>query len=72
MVSVDANSLERMEVIPGPGSVIYGSDAGGRSFASQLAKVYGADIPDAAKQLIFCDNLKRLMTPILQAKGIKG
>ncbi len=29
--------------------VIYGSDAGGRSFASQLAKVYGADVPDSAK-----------------------
>jgi predicted TIM-barrel fold metal-dependent hydrolase len=51
--------------------VLYGSDAGGRSFASQLAKVYGADIPDAAKQLIFAGNLKRLLRPILTAKGIK-
>jgi predicted TIM-barrel fold metal-dependent hydrolase len=50
--------------------VIYGSDAGGRSFASQLAKVFGADIPDAAKELIFSGNLRRLMTPILKAKGI--
>src|SRR5205814_2568840 len=32
--------------------VVYGSDAGGRSFASQLAKVRGADVPDAAKRLI--------------------
>ena len=32
--------------------VIYGSDAGGRSFASQLAKVHGADVPDEAKRLI--------------------
>lgn len=56
----------------GPERVIYGSDAGGRSFASQLAKVYGADLPDDVKQLIFCDNLKRLMMPILQAKGIKA
>jgi predicted TIM-barrel fold metal-dependent hydrolase len=32
--------------------VIYGSDAGGRSFASQLAKVMGAEIPEAARQLI--------------------
>ena len=30
--------------------VIYGSDAGGRSFATQLAKVHGADIPRNAKQ----------------------
>lgn len=51
--------------------VIFGSDAAGRSFASQLAKVAGARLPDATKQLIFCDNLKRLMLPILTAKGIK-
>jgi predicted TIM-barrel fold metal-dependent hydrolase len=54
----------------GADRIIYGSDVGGRSFASQLAKVFGADIPDAAKQLILCDNLKRLMTPILRSKGI--
>jgi predicted TIM-barrel fold metal-dependent hydrolase len=51
--------------------VIYGSDAGGRSFASQLAKVQGADIPDAAKKLILGENLRRLLLPILQAKGMK-
>jgi uncharacterized protein len=28
--------------------VIYGSDAGERGFASQLAKVYGADLPACA------------------------
>lgn len=55
----------------GAGRVIYGSDAGGRSFASQLAKVHGADIPDAVKQRIFCDNLLGLLQPILTAKGIK-
>lgn len=51
--------------------VIYGSDAGGRSFASQLAKVQGADVPDAAKKLILAGNLKRLLEPILQAKGVR-
>lgn len=51
--------------------VIYGSDAGGRSFASQLGKVHGANIPDAARHLIFGENLKRLLLPILNAKGIK-
>lgn len=51
--------------------VIYGSDAGGRSFASQLGKVFGAQIPDAAKQLILSGNLKRLMMPILKRKGVK-
>jgi uncharacterized protein len=50
--------------------VIYGSDAGGRSFASQLAKVHGADVPDEAKRLILAGNLKRLLGPILKAKGV--
>lgn len=50
--------------------VIYGSDAGGRSFASQLAKVYGAEVPAAAKQLILGQNLKRMLSPILRVKGI--
>jgi predicted TIM-barrel fold metal-dependent hydrolase len=49
--------------------VIYGSDAGGRSFASQLAKVMGAEIPEAARQLILGENLRRLLAPILKAKG---
>src|SRR5260370_13278712 len=38
----------------GAARVIYGSDAGGRSFASQLAKVQGADISDQAKPPILC------------------
>jgi len=49
--------------------VIYGSDVGGRSFASQLAKVTGAEIPESAKELILGENLRRLLTPILRAKG---
>src|SRR5262249_27484813 len=51
--------------------VLYGSDAGGRSFASQLAKVQGAHISEEAKQLIFAGNLKRLLGPILKAKGVR-
>jgi len=51
--------------------VIYGSDVPGRSFASQLAKVQGADIPDEAKRLILGGNLKRLLLPILKAKGVR-
>jgi predicted TIM-barrel fold metal-dependent hydrolase len=51
--------------------VLYGSDAGGRSFSSQLAKVHGAEIPDATKRLIFAGNLKRLLRPILSGKGVK-
>ncbi len=54
----------------GPERVIYGSDVGGRSFASQLAKVHGARISNRARQLILAENLKRLLRPILQQKGI--
>jgi predicted TIM-barrel fold metal-dependent hydrolase len=50
--------------------VLYGSDAGGRSFASQLAKVYGAEIPDSAKKLILGENLRRLLSPILKQRGV--
>jgi predicted TIM-barrel fold metal-dependent hydrolase len=52
--------------------VIYGSDVGGRSFASQLAKVMGADIPDSAKELVLGGNLRRLLGPALKAKGYKA
>ncbi|QDU80623.1 Amidohydrolase [Polystyrenella longa] len=64
------NGLVEMAVRElGAERVIYGSDAGGRSFASQLAKVYGAEISDEEKQLIFAGNLKRLLSPILETKG---
>jgi predicted TIM-barrel fold metal-dependent hydrolase len=56
----------------GPQRVVYGSDVGGRSFASQLAKVIGADIPDSAKELALGGNLRRLLTPILRAKGLQA
>ena len=51
--------------------VLYGSDAGGRSFASQLAKVLSADVPGAAKHLILGGNLRRLLGPVLLRKGAK-
>jgi hypothetical protein len=51
--------------------VIYGSDFPGRSFASQLAKVYSADLSEAARRLILGENLRRLLAPILTAKGIR-
>jgi uncharacterized protein len=55
----------------GADRVLYGSDAGGRSFASQLAKVQGADVLDEAKKKILGENLKRLLAPILKDKGMK-
>ena len=54
----------------GPERVIYGSDVGGRSFASQLSKVLGARVPDAAKELILGGNLRRLLAPVMRAKGL--
>lgn len=53
----------------GPDRIIYGSDAPGRSFASQLAKVTGARIPDG-REKILSDNLRRLLEPALKLKGI--
>jgi uncharacterized protein len=53
----------------GAARVIYGSDAGGRSFASQLAKVYSARLPEAAERLVLSGNLRRLLEPVLKAKG---
>ena len=50
--------------------VVYGSDITGRGFASQLAKVYGADLPARDKELIFSGNLIRLMRPMLKTKGL--
>ena len=41
--------------------IVFGSDATGRSFGSQMAKVTGADISDEAKRLILGWNLLRLM-----------
>jgi uncharacterized protein len=55
----------------GADRVVYGSDAGGRSFASQLAKVLGADIASSARRLILGQNLQRLLRPILQEKGYR-
>ena len=64
-----AGSVEMAVRELGAERVIYGSDAGGRSFASQLAKVMGAEIPEAARRLALGENLHRLLTPILRAKG---
>jgi predicted TIM-barrel fold metal-dependent hydrolase len=51
--------------------VIYGSDVGGRSFASQIAKVEGAAISDSDKKLILGGNLRRLLAPVLRKKDYK-
>jgi len=41
--------------------IVYGSDAPGRSFASQIAKVRGADISDDQRAMILGGNMRRLL-----------
>jgi predicted TIM-barrel fold metal-dependent hydrolase len=55
----------------GADRIHYGSDVEGRSFASQIAKVTGADITDAQKRMILRDNTRNLLLPIMQSKGMK-
>jgi predicted TIM-barrel fold metal-dependent hydrolase len=50
--------------------VIYGSDVGGRSFASQLAKVRSAAISEGDRRAILGGNLRAILAPILRAKGV--
>jgi predicted TIM-barrel fold metal-dependent hydrolase len=45
----------------GPDRVVWGSDAVGRSFASQLAKVTGADLAEEDKAAILGGNMERLL-----------
>jgi len=49
--------------------LMFGSDAAGRSFASQLSKIMGAEIPEAARKLILGGNLRRVLGPIFRSKG---
>jgi predicted TIM-barrel fold metal-dependent hydrolase len=56
----------------GANRIIFGSDVEGRSYASQIAKVTGADIPAEQKRLILRDNLRNLLLPILKSKGMKA
>lgn len=51
--------------------VLYGSDAPGRSFASQLGKVAGAEIGERDRKLIYGRNLQRWLAPILKEKGMR-
>jgi predicted TIM-barrel fold metal-dependent hydrolase len=41
--------------------LVFGSDATGRSFASQMAKITGANVSPDDKALILGGNLERLM-----------
>lgn len=45
----------------GADRIVYGSDAPGRSFASQLAKIRGADLPDAVRARILGENMREIL-----------
>jgi len=53
--------LEMALPLLGAERIAWGSDAPGRSFASQLAKVHGADVPDADKQQILSGTMRRVL-----------
>ena len=57
----EAGFTELAVKLVGAERLIFGSDATGRSFGSQMAKVTGADIGDEAKRLILGGNLLRLL-----------
>jgi hypothetical protein len=51
--------------------MLYGSDISGRSFASQIGKVTSADLPDSTRRLVLGGNMRRLMEPVMKARGMK-
>ena len=56
----EVGRLEEAVARLGPERIVYGSDGAGRSFATQIGKVFGALIPDDAKRLILSTNAERL------------
>lgn len=65
-----AGVAERAVDLLGSHRICYSSDFPGRSFGSQLAKIKGGRIPNAAKQRILGENLRTLLRPILERKGL--
>jgi predicted TIM-barrel fold metal-dependent hydrolase len=57
----EAGFAELAVKLLGPERLVFGSDATGRSLASQMAKITGADISEADKRLILGENLLGLM-----------
>jgi uncharacterized protein len=52
--------------------IVFGSDVAGRHFGTQLGKVVGADLSDAAKRRILWDNLARLLPARAGVRPIGG
>jgi len=57
----EAGFLEWAVDILGPERIIFGSDATGRDFSVQMAKVTGADLSDDIKSMILGENMLRIL-----------
>lgn len=67
-----AGITERAVQELGADRLVYGSDAGGRSLATQLAKILGADISEQDKASILGQNIRKLLEPIMRKKGMSS
>lgn len=65
-----AGITERAVQDLGASRVVYGSDAGGRSLATQLSKILGANISSQDKSQILGQNIRKLLGPMLRSKGM--
>ena len=57
----EVGRMEEAVAALGPERILFGSDAAGRGYATQLAKVTGARIPDDAKRMILSGNARRIL-----------
>jgi predicted TIM-barrel fold metal-dependent hydrolase len=57
--------------VVGTSRMIWGGHGPSRSYSTELAKVFDADLTDAERLQIFGGNLRRLATPIFRTKGYK-
>ena len=57
----EVGRLEHAVAVLGAGRILFGSDAAGRSHATQLAKVAGARIDDAERRQILFENARRIL-----------
>ena len=57
----EAGVVEAAYRLVGARRLVFGSDAPGRSFASQIAKVAGSRIPERAKRAVMGENIGRIL-----------
>jgi predicted TIM-barrel fold metal-dependent hydrolase len=54
----------------GEDRVVFGGHLPTRGYGNEMGKILAADIPAKAKEKILGGNLRRMLTPILNSKGI--